>query len=157
PDGVGGGRPLPIAAREGRSRPVVTGGARQGVRSRPGRTSRRHHVRSVGRGRAVTPAAPALPHVHRGKVRDLYDAGAGLLLLVAPARLWAFDVVMAEPIPDKGRVLTATSAFWFEHLAPTPNHLVSTDLADFSPGAEDPGLAGRSMLVRRCDMVPVEC
>jgi phosphoribosylaminoimidazole-succinocarboxamide synthase len=53
-------------------------------------------------------------------------------------------------------VLTATSAFWFDHLA-TPNHVVSTAVADFPDGARDPGLAGRSMLVRRCDMVPVEC
>jgi phosphoribosylaminoimidazole-succinocarboxamide synthase len=99
---------------------------------------------------------PALPHIHRGKVRDLYDAGHGQLLMVASDRLSAFDVVMAEPIPDKGRVLTATSVFWFDHLA-TPNHVVSTDVADFPDGARDPGLAGRSMLVRRCDMVPVEC
>jgi phosphoribosylaminoimidazole-succinocarboxamide synthase len=105
----------------------------------------------------VTTAAPALPHVHRGKVRDLYDAGPGLLLMVASDRLSAFDVVMAEPIPDKGRVLTATSAFWFEHLAPTANHMVSTALADFPAGAQHPDLAGRSMLVRRCEMVPVEC
>jgi phosphoribosylaminoimidazole-succinocarboxamide synthase len=99
---------------------------------------------------------PALPHVHRGKVRDLYDAGHGQLLMVASDRLSAFDVVMAEPIPDKGRVLTATSAFWFEHLR-VPNHVVSTDVADFPDGARDGGLAGRSMLVRRCQMVPVEC
>jgi len=99
---------------------------------------------------------PALPHVHRGKVRDLYDAGHGRLLMVASDRLSAFDVVMAEPIPDKGRVLTATSAFWFDHL-PAPNHVVSTDVGDFPDGARDAGLAGRSMLVRRCAMVPVEC
>ena len=98
----------------------------------------------------------ALPHVHRGKVRDLYDAGHGRLLMVASDRLSAFDVVMAEPIPDKGRVLTATSAFWFDHL-PAPNHVVSTDVGDFPDGARDAGLAGRSMLVRRCAMVPVEC
>jgi len=99
---------------------------------------------------------PALPHVHRGKVRDLYDAGHGRLLMVASDRLSAFDVVMADPIPDKGRVLTATSAFWFDHL-PAPNHVVSTDVGDFPDGARDAGLAGRSMLVRRCAMVPVEC
>ena len=99
---------------------------------------------------------PALPHVHRGKVRDLYDAGHGRLLMVASDRLSAFDVVMAEPIPDKGRVLTATSAFWFDHLS-APNHVVSTDVGDFPDGARDAGLAGRSMLVRRCAMVPVEC
>jgi phosphoribosylaminoimidazole-succinocarboxamide synthase len=100
---------------------------------------------------------PDLPHVHRGKVRDLYDAGSGLLLMVASDRLSAFDVVMAEPIPDKGRVLTAVSAFWFDHLAPTPNHLVSVRAPDFPAGARDPWFEGRSMLVRRCEMVPVEC
>ena len=57
-----------------------------------------------------------LPHVHRGKVRDLYDVGDGTLLMVASDRLSAFDVVMAEPVPDKGRILTAMSAFWFEQL-----------------------------------------
>jgi phosphoribosylaminoimidazole-succinocarboxamide synthase len=100
---------------------------------------------------------PDLPHVHRGKVRDLYDAGSGLLLMVASDRLSAFDVVMAEPIPDKGRVLTAVSAFWFDHLAPIPNHVVSTWAPDFPAGARDPWFDGRSMLVRRCEMVPVEC
>ena len=56
-----------------------------------------------------------LPLVYSGKVRDVYDAGAGKILLVASDRMSAFDVVMAEPIPNKGRVLTAMSAFWFEH------------------------------------------
>jgi len=65
---------------------------------------------------------------------------------------------MDEPIPDKGRVLTAMSAFWFELLADVaPNHLVSTDLADFPEGAQDPDLAGRTMLTRRADMLPIEC
>jgi phosphoribosylaminoimidazole-succinocarboxamide synthase len=101
---------------------------------------------------------PALPLVYRGKVRDLYDAGADRLLMVASDRLSAFDVVMAEPVPDKGRVLTAMSAFWFELLADiAPNHLVSTDLASLPEVAQDPALAGRLMLVHRCRMLPVEC
>ena len=58
-----------------------------------------------------------LPHLYSGKVRDIYDAGDGRLLMVTSDRISAFDVVMAEPVPDKGRVLTAMSAFWFEHLA----------------------------------------
>ena len=58
-----------------------------------------------------------LPHLYSGKVRDIYDAGDDRLLMVTSDRLSAFDVVMAEPIPDKGRVLTAMSAFWFAHLA----------------------------------------
>ena len=98
------------------------------------------------------------PHVHRGKVRDLYDAGGGQLLMVASDRISAFDVVMAEPVPDKGRVLTAMSAFWFELLAPVAgNHLVSTELSALSPDEQDPWREGRIMLVRRAAMVPVEC
>ena len=57
-----------------------------------------------------------LPHLYSGKVRDIYDAGDDRLLMVTSDRISAFDVVMAEPIPDKGRVLTAMSAFWFEQL-----------------------------------------
>jgi phosphoribosylaminoimidazole-succinocarboxamide synthase len=99
-----------------------------------------------------------LPLLHTGKVRDIYDAGPDHLLMVASDRISAFDVVMAETIPDKGRVLTAMSAFWFELLADVaPNHLVSTDLADFPEGAQDPALAGRTMLTRRAEMLPVEC
>ncbi len=99
-----------------------------------------------------------LPLLYSGKVRDVYDAGDGRLLLVTSDRVSAFDVVMAEPIPDKGRVLTAMSAFWFEHLAHVaPNHLLSTDLADLPEAAQAPELAGRVMLVRRAEMLPVEC
>ena len=99
-----------------------------------------------------------LPHLYSGKVRDIYDAGEGRLLLVTSDRLSAFDVVMAEPIADKGRVLTAMSAFWFDHLADVVgSHLLSTDLADLPAGAQDPELAGRVMLCRRAEMLPIEC
>lgn len=99
-----------------------------------------------------------LPHRYSGKVRDIYDAGDDRLLLVASDRISAFDVVMAEPIPDKGRVLTAVSAFWFEVLADVVgSHLISTDVTDFPAGAQDADLAGRSMLVRRAEMLPIEC
>lgn len=99
-----------------------------------------------------------LPHVHAGKVRDVYDAGDGRLLLVTSDRISAFDVVMAEPIPDKGRVLTAMSAFWFETLADVaPSHLVSTELDDLPEEARRPELAGRVMLCRRAEMLPIEC
>jgi phosphoribosylaminoimidazole-succinocarboxamide synthase len=100
-----------------------------------------------------------LPHVYSGKVRDIYDAGDGQWLMVTSDRISAFDVVMHEPVPDKGRVLTAMSAFWFSHLADvTGNHLVSTDLADCPPAAASrPEWAGRVMLCRRAEMVPVEC
>jgi phosphoribosylaminoimidazole-succinocarboxamide synthase len=97
--------------------------------------------------------------VHSGKVRDVYDAGDDRLLLVASDRMSAFDVVMAEVIPDKGRVLTAMSAFWFDRLADVaPSHLVTTDPAGFPPGAAAiDDVAGRATLVRRADMLPIEC
>jgi phosphoribosylaminoimidazole-succinocarboxamide synthase len=99
-----------------------------------------------------------LRHVHQGKVRDLFAVGDDRLLMVASDRLSAFDVVMDEPVPDKGRVLTAMSAFWFEQLrGVAPNHLISTDVAALPPEARDDQLAGRMMLVRRCEMLPVEC
>ncbi len=100
----------------------------------------------------------ALPHVHAGKVRDIYDAGDGRLLMVTTDRLSAFDVVMAEPVPEKGRVLTAMTAFWLEQLADVvPGHLLSTDQADCPPEAQDPALAGRVMLCQQAEMLPVEC
>jgi phosphoribosylaminoimidazole-succinocarboxamide synthase len=99
-----------------------------------------------------------LPVLYSGKVRDVYDAGDGHLLMVASDRMSAFDVVMAEPVPGKGRVLTAMSAFWFELLRDVaPSHLLSTGLSDFPAGAQVPEAAGRSMLCRRADMLPIEC
>ncbi|MBA2279805.1 MAG: phosphoribosylaminoimidazolesuccinocarboxamide synthase [Acidimicrobiia bacterium] len=99
-----------------------------------------------------------LPHVHSGKVRDIYDAGDGRLLMVTSDRLSAFDVVLAEPIPHKGRVLTAMTSFWVDHLKDVMgNHLLSTDLADCPPEVQDPAFAGRVMLCRRAEMLPVEC
>ncbi|MGH9284934.1 MAG: phosphoribosylaminoimidazolesuccinocarboxamide synthase [Acidimicrobiales bacterium] len=100
-----------------------------------------------------------LPLVHRGKVRDVYDAGGAMLLMVASDRVSAFDVVMAEAVPDKGRVLTGMTAFWLDRLADlAPSHLVSVDPGDFPPEAKAIGdLDGRAMLVRRAEMLPVEC
>jgi phosphoribosylaminoimidazole-succinocarboxamide synthase len=100
-----------------------------------------------------------LPLLYSGKVRDIYDAGDDRLLVVASDRMSAFDVVMAEPIPDKGRVLTAITAFWLDLLHDlAPNHLVSLDTADFPAGAKDiPDLDGRAMLVKRAEMLPIEC
>ncbi|MGH9093436.1 MAG: phosphoribosylaminoimidazolesuccinocarboxamide synthase, partial [Acidimicrobiales bacterium] len=87
-------------------------------------------------GGAVSPP----PLVHRGKVRELYDAGDGLLLMVASDRISAYDVVFAEPIPEKGRVLTAMTAFWCEELATlAPGSLVTADPARIA--AEVPGAA----------------
>jgi phosphoribosylaminoimidazole-succinocarboxamide synthase len=99
---------------------------------------------------------PGVP-VRRGKVRDVYDLG-DKMLLVATDRISAFDWVMPTAIPDKGRILTQLSAFWFE-LLDVPNHVLSTDIAslDLPPGSDPQELAGRSMLVRKCRVAPVEC
>ncbi|MCC5951076.1 MAG: phosphoribosylaminoimidazolesuccinocarboxamide synthase [Acidimicrobiia bacterium] len=106
----------------------------------------------------ANPTDIGLPHLYSGKVRDIYDAGDGQLLLVTSDRLSAFDVVMAEPIPDKGRVLTAMSAFWFEQFEGlVGSHLVSVDVADLPASAQRPELAGRIMLCRRAEMLPIEC
>jgi phosphoribosylaminoimidazole-succinocarboxamide synthase len=94
-----------------------------------------------------------------GKVRDLFDLG-DRLLLVATDRISAFDYVLGSGIPDKGRVLTQLSAFWFAHTAGlVPNHLLSTDMADL-PESLRPHrelLQGRSMLVRKTQPLPIEC
>ena len=99
-----------------------------------------------------------LPHIYSGKVRDIFDAGDDRLLMITSDRISAFDVVMRQTVPDKGRVLTAMSAFWFDKLAAIGgNHLISTEVSDFPEAARVPEIAGRSMLVRRCDMLPIEC
>ena len=100
-----------------------------------------------------------LKHTYRGKVRDIYEVDERHLLMVASDRISAFDVVMPEPVPDKGRVLTAITAFWLDQLADVaPSHLVSVDPGDFPAGADDiEGVAGRGMLVRRAEMLKIEC
>jgi phosphoribosylaminoimidazole-succinocarboxamide synthase len=95
----------------------------------------------------------------RGKVRDIYDLGEHFLI-VASDRLSAFDVVLPTPIPNKGKVLTQMSEFWFAHLKDVvPNHLVSTRLEDFPPEVRRhrEQVQGRSMLVRKAAVFPVEC
>ncbi len=97
--------------------------------------------------------------LHRGKVRDVYEA-EGNMLLVATDRLSAFDVVLPDPIPDKGRVLTGISCFWFEKLGHIiPNHLLEADVSKY-PASLHPFsemLEGRSMLVRKTSPLPIEC
>jgi phosphoribosylaminoimidazole-succinocarboxamide synthase len=97
-----------------------------------------------------------LPLVARGKVREIYDAGNDRLLLVASDRISAYDHVLPTPIPDKGRVLTALSVWWFEQLTPV---LSSAGAAHHLLSATDvpAEVAGRAMLVRRLTMLPVEC
>src|SRR4029078_1788654 len=97
-----------------------------------------------------------IPHwpVRRGKVRDCYDLG-DRMLLVSTDRISAFDWVLPNGIPDKGRVLTQISAFWFGLLGET-HHMISVDVADFGlpPGVDPEPLAGRSMLVQKTNVVP---
>ena len=96
------------------------------------------------------PALADLPLVYSGKVRDLYDLPDGRLLFVASDRISAYDHVLPTPIPDKGRVLTQLSLWWFEQLADVvPNHVVSLDVP-----AE---VEGRAMVCERLEMFPVEC
>jgi phosphoribosylaminoimidazole-succinocarboxamide synthase len=97
--------------------------------------------------------------VARGKVRDIYDAGDARLLLVATDRISAFDVVLPDPIPDKGRVLTAFSAFWFDRTRDlVPNHVITAERWRFpTPFEADIDLSGRSMLVRAATVIPMEC
>jgi phosphoribosylaminoimidazole-succinocarboxamide synthase len=95
----------------------------------------------------------------RGKVRDVYDLGDHLLI-VATDRISAFDYILGSGIPDKGRVLTQLSAFWFEKVADlVPHHLVSVNVDDFPAGARRHAavLEGRTMLVRKTNPLPVEC
>src|SRR5579862_5185374 len=93
----------------------------------------------------------------RGKVRDVYDLG-DRLVIVATDRISAFDWVLPTGIPDKGRVLTALTKFWLEYLG-VANHLLSIDLKEMGPAfaAQGEALQGRSMLVRKTSVVPIEC
>jgi phosphoribosylaminoimidazole-succinocarboxamide synthase len=105
----------------------------------------------------VMPDAPAIPganHIHSGKVRDLYALSDGKMLMVASDRVSAYDHILATPIPDKGRILTQLSLWWFDQLADlSPNHVVSRELPSGAPA----DLAARAIVCERLDMVPVEC
>ena len=102
-----------------------------------------------------------LPHVHSGKVRDIYEIDSQNLLMVTSDRLSAFDVVLNEPIPEKGRVLTAMTRYWLDELNNlVPNHLISVDptyLSDEISLENREFLLGRTMICRRAEMLPVEC
>jgi phosphoribosylaminoimidazole-succinocarboxamide synthase len=96
----------------------------------------------------------------QGKVRDIYDLGGDRLLIVASDRISAFDWVLPGTIPDKGRVLTGLSAFWFGRITGCANHLISTAIDDAGLGlsdAERAVLAGRSMIVRKAEVIAFEC
>jgi phosphoribosylaminoimidazole-succinocarboxamide synthase len=99
----------------------------------------------------------ALPHHYTGKVRDLYEVDHDRMLIVASDRISVFDVVLDDPIPDKGRVLTGLAAFWFEQTADVvPSHLISADPTDF-PETAGPEVSGRAMLVRATQPIRIEC
>jgi phosphoribosylaminoimidazole-succinocarboxamide synthase len=103
-----------------------------------------------------------LPRIHAGKVRELYDAGGGRLVMVASDRVSAFDVIMAEPITDKGRVLTAMTSFWCDEMADiVPGSQITADpvaMAEALGGGDLPAnWAGRAVLVRRAEMLHLEC
>src|SRR5688572_6677186 len=99
--------------------------------------------------------------VRSGKVRDLFELDSGRLLLVASDRISAFDVVLPTPIPDRGRVLTGLSRYWFAETAKQgvmPNHLLSTSVTELPDAYADTadGLRGRIMICRRAEVLPVE-
>src|SRR2546427_2916791 len=95
----------------------------------------------------------------RGKVRDVYEAGGDKLVIVASDRLSAFDVVLPTPIPDKGKVLTKLSSFWFGKTEKiVPNHVITTDLRRFPKAFRDVrSLNGRAVLVNHCERINIEC
>ncbi len=113
--------------------------------------------------RPLTESRLPLPLFRRGKVREVYEVDADHLLMVTSDRISAFDIVMREPIPRKGAVLTQTSAFWFERLVGVvPSHFVTArteEILDRFPAlrTHEDEIAGRSMLVRRTQPVPFEC
>ncbi|MBM4081017.1 MAG: phosphoribosylaminoimidazolesuccinocarboxamide synthase, partial [Planctomycetes bacterium] len=103
---------------------------------------------------------PGLKLLNRGKVRDIYDISADQLLIVASDRISAFDSVLASGIPLKGKVLNSLSEFWFRYTADVvPNHLITTDVDAMGPAikAHAAQLRGRSMLVKKTQVVPIEC
>lgn len=108
-------------------------------------------------GALIQTEIPGLKLINRGKVRDVYDLGDALLF-VATDRLSAFDVVMPNGVPRKGEVLTQISLFWFDLMRDIPNHLISADVAsrpELAAYVKD--LQGRSMIVRKAKVLPVEC
>ncbi len=102
---------------------------------------------------------PELTLLKRGKVRDVYDLGDHLLI-VATDRLSAFDVVLPDPIPDKGKILSQISLFWFDQMKPLmPNHVITSNVADYPEPCRQYAeiLSGRSMLVQKAEPLPIEC
>ena len=106
---------------------------------------------------AILETSLPLPLARRGKVRDVYDLGESFLF-VATDRISAFDVVLSPGIPDKGKILNQISNFWFAHFKDVENHLIETNFDRFPAEVRSHGeLRGRSVLVRKCSVIPIEC
>src|ERR1051325_10325412 len=107
----------------------------------------------------ITATALPLPLARRGKVRDVYDLGDhDAFLFVATDRISAFDVVLSPGIPDKGKILNQISNFWFRRFTDVENHILESDFEKFpSEVRAHPALRGRSVIVKKCRVVPVEC
>ncbi|HYC61402.1 MAG TPA: phosphoribosylaminoimidazolesuccinocarboxamide synthase [Thermoanaerobaculia bacterium] len=109
-------------------------------------------------GAAITETSLPFSLARRGKVRDVYDLDADRFLFVATDRISAFDVVLSPGIPDKGTVLTQISNFWFRRFPKVENHLVESNFDQFpSEVRRHEELRGRSVIVKRCDVIPIEC
>jgi phosphoribosylaminoimidazole-succinocarboxamide synthase len=99
----------------------------------------------------------SLPLLHRGKVRDIYEVDADKLLIVQTDRISAFDVILSEPVPEKGKVLTALSAFWFEKLSHViPNHLTGIASESVVSASDKAQVEGRSFVVKKLKPLPIE-
>jgi len=115
------------------------------------------HTYRLAANLAITDIELDLPRIASGKVREMFDAGEHILM-VATDRISVFDVVLPTPIPGKGAVLAGLSQFWFDRTRSiVPNHLVAWRLADFPAEMRSPALAGRAQLVRKAEMIPLEC
>ena len=105
----------------------------------------------------TTPTTLSLKKIYSGKVRDLYEIDEKRMLMVASDRLSAFDVILEEPIPEKGKILTAISNFWFDKLKDlVPNHFTGDQVEDVVPAAELPLVEGRAVVAKRLKPVAVE-
>jgi phosphoribosylaminoimidazole-succinocarboxamide synthase len=105
----------------------------------------------------TSPSSLSLKKIYSGKVRDLYEIDDKRMLMVATDRLSAFDVILAEPIPEKGKILTAISNFWFDKLAQlVPNHFTGDKVEDVVPAEELPQVEGRAVVAKRLKPVAVE-
>ena len=120
-------------------------------------SARPKQIQSAAMNAAITETSLPFPLARRGKVRDVYDLD-DRYLFVATDRISAFDVVLSPGIPDKGKVLNQISNFWFRKFKDVENHVVESDFARFpSDVALHDELRGRSIIVKKCSVIPIEC